>query len=162
MKTRLLIFSFIALSSSVTYADAATDTQTLSLTVPLVALIDVEDISPTFAFTAPTEAGQGFEDMEPPINNKPKIAISSNNSNAKLNAHIDTDLSTANIALQIEANGLCGATKTLSMTDKTLCTIGMTKTLGSEITIRAMPSSLGGMIPYGTHTANIIYTLTQN
>lgn len=87
MKTPQLIFSLIALciSTGAAYADSATDTQTLSLTVPLVALIDVDDINPSFAFTAPTEAGQGFEDMEAPSNNKPKIAISSNNSNAKLN-----------------------------------------------------------------------------
>ncbi len=162
MKTPLLIFSFIALSSSVVYADTATDTQTLSLTVPLVALIDVEDIFPIFEFKAPTEAGKGFTSMKAPINNKPMIAISSNNSLANLNIRADTDLSTANIALQIDADGLCGETITLDTNNQMLCNIGMYKTTGAPITIRAMPSSLGGMIPYGMHTANIIYTLTQN
>jgi hypothetical protein len=152
----------LLVSSHLSYADTATDTQTLSLTVPLVALIDVQDISPSFTFTAPTEAGQGFEDMNPPSNNKPKIAISSNNSNAKLNVHIDTDLSAANIAIQLEASGLCRVTKTLTTTDKTLCTVGMMKTSDSEVIVRATSPTLGGMIPYGIHTTNIIYTLTQN
>jgi hypothetical protein len=155
----------LLVSSHLSYADTATDTQTLSLTVPLVALIDVQDISPIFEFKAPTEAGKGFTSMKAPINNKPLIAISSNNSFANLKIRTDTDLSTANIALQIDADGLCGDTITLNTNNETLCHIGMYKTAdtaGVPITIRAISSTVGGMIPYGIHTTNIIYTLTQD
>lgn len=169
MKTRLLIFSFIALSSSVVYADTdtATDTQTLRLTVPLVALIDVEDISPSFTFTAPTNAGQGFSGALTAINNTPKVAISSNNSSAQLKISTsNNNLSAAGISLQvITTNGLCGFAQSsaLTTTPEYLCKVGMLKTTDGNLVIIANPlNGVDSMIPHGNSTTDIIYTLTEN
>jgi hypothetical protein len=153
----------LLVSSHLSYADTATDTQTLSLTVPLVALIDVENISPSFTFTAPTEAGQGFTGATTPLDNKPHISISSNNANAKLEAHTDKDLSLYNLQLEIsDIDDLPGFDKPLSNTPTTLTTIGMMKTSTARIKIAARGTSNGSMIPYGDYTTDIIYTLTQN
>lgn len=164
MKILRLIFLIIAFSSSVTYAEIATDTQTLTLTVPLVALIDVEDISPSFTFDAPTNAGDGFSGDLSASNNMPTVAISSNNTLAKLNVHISNDLSTSGITLQMMSSTLCGfVQKTLTTTEQKLCNIGTTKISNGGIIITANPSNgIGSMIPYGKYTTNIIYTLTQN
>ncbi len=165
MKTRLLIFSFIALSSSsATYADIATDTQTLSLTVPIVALIDVEDINPSFTFEVPTDAGQGFTGSTTPLNNKPFIAISSNNSMAKLQAQTNVDLSAYNLQLEIsDIDGFpVGFDKPLSNSPTTLTTIGMMKTSTARIKLAARGTSNGTMIPYGDYPIQVTYTLTQN
>ncbi len=145
-------------------AATATDTQTLTLTVPLVALIDVEDISPSFTFTAPTNAGEGFTGSTTPANNKPFVAISSNNNLAKLQAHTDVNLNLYNLQLEIsDINGLPTNFDTvLSTTPTTLTNIGMMKTSNAQIKIAARGTNSGGMIPYGTFNANIIYTLTQN
>lgn len=165
MKALILSHTLLVLllSSSFCYADTATDTQTLSLDVPLVALIDVEDISPSFTFTAPTNAGQGFTGAATPINNEPYIAISSNNSAAKLEAQTDVDLSTYNLQLEISNfDGLPAFDTPLSNTPITLATIGMMKTSTARMKIAARGTSTGTMIPYGDYTINIIYTLTQN
>ncbi len=168
MKTLRLIFSLIAFSSSVTYAETATDTQTLTLTVPLVALIDVEDISPTFTFIAPTNAGEGFTGSTTPANNMPLVAISSNNPNAKLNVKVSTNLNDENVVLKlnnISSNlGTCIGNLSVTTSDQKFCDIGMLKTTSGKILINADTGfgSGGGMIPYGEYTTNIIYTLTQN
>lgn len=168
MKTRLLIFSFIALSSSVIYADTATDTQTLSLTIPLVALIDVDTTTPaSFSFEPPLNAGDGFSGSVLPVEGVTvPVAISSNNPAAKLTATLNTDQLSANgILLSAQTSGLtgtfCGQAKALLNTAKTICSVGMVKTSAATIILTA-DTSVSGMIAYGDYTANIIYTLTQN
>lgn len=145
-------------------ADTATDTQTLSLTVPLVALINVEDISPTITFDAPTDAGQGFDGSLTATNNQPTVAISSNNTLAKLNVRMTNDLNANGLTLQLTSTTLCGfAQKTLSITDQKLCNIGMMKKTDGGLIISATPTAgINSMIPYGNFTTDIIYTLTQN
>ncbi|MGB5600559.1 MAG: hypothetical protein WBM66_17685 [Thiothrix litoralis] len=167
MKTPQLALPLIALciSSGAAYAaDSATATQTLSLTVPLVALIDVENINPSFTFEAPTNAGQGFTGSTTPLNNKPFIAISSNNNMAKLQAQTDVDLSVYNLQLEIsDIDGFpTGFDKPLSNSPTTLTTIGMMKTSTAKIKLAARGTSTGTMIPYGSYPVQVTYTLTQN
>jgi hypothetical protein len=155
----------LLVSSHLSYADTATDTQTLSLTVPLVALIDVDTTnSPTFEFIAPANAGDGFDNGINISNEISPLAISSNMQYAKLKAHTDIDLSQYNIKLTAKATvpGKSTAKKPLSTTDTELSAVGMIATNTATITLDADTTTGGSMIPYGVYTANIIYTLTQN
>ncbi|UOG91866.1 MAG: hypothetical protein L3K52_17015 [Candidatus Thiothrix sulfatifontis] len=169
MKTLRLLFSLIALSSGATYAaESAKDTQTLSLTVPLVALIDVDTTnSASFSFEPPLNAGDGFSGIVLPVEGVTvPVAISSNNPEAKLTATLNTNQLSANgILLSAQTSGLtgtvCGQSKALINTAKTICSVGMVKTSAANITLTA-DTSVSGMIAYGNYTADIIYTLTQN
>jgi hypothetical protein len=143
-----------------------THTQTLSITVPLVALIDVEDISPTFTFIAPMNAGEGFTGIQNSTNNQPKIAVSSNNSSAKLNVRLDTDLSPYGFSIALTELsgelGSCISNLRLTTSDSTLCNLGMQQTTNGKVLILANIDSTNTMIPYGNYTSNIIYTISEN
>lgn len=169
MNNRFLVryFLFWVLSLNFvnfSYADTDSSTQTLGITIPLVALMDVESLSPSFSFTAPTDAGFGFEDLEPPVDNEPSLAISSNNTDAKLTAVLSSALDS--ISVQVKAKN-CGtgsnSTKTLSTTTaKQLCAPGMLVTDTASLEVNINPTLNGGMIPYGVYSTSIIYTLTEN
>lgn len=163
MKYHRLCLALLIGSMSNSYA-ASTATQTLTLNVPLIALIDVEDISPSFTFEPPTNAGDGFDGSLGATNNTPTVAISSNNSLAKLNVRTSTDLMSKGLVLQIMSTNLCGfSQKTLTTSDQKLCNIGTTKVSNGGLIITVNPSNgLGSMIPYGSYSTDIIYTLTQN
>lgn len=165
MKLKYLALAPLLLSSftSAIAADTATDSQTLTLTVPLVALIDVEDISPKITLDAPTNAGGGFDGGLTAIDNQPTVAISSNNSLAKLNVHMSNDLTTNGFTLKVISTTLCGyAEKSLSTSPQKLCNIGTMKKTDGNLIISAAATTVGGMISYGNYTTDIIYTLTQN
>lgn len=171
MKLRpLLLLSSLPylLMSNIVTADCTPPscaTQTLTLTVPLVALIDVDTTTtPTFTFESPSNAGDGFNGNILISNEEAAIAISSNMPNAKLKAHIDTDLSQYNIKLSAKAQvpGKSTSKKILSTTDTELSTVNMIVTTSAKVTLDADTTVTGSMIPYGTYNANIIYTLTQN
>lgn len=150
------------------FADTATDTQTLTLQVPLVALIDVQDISPSFTFNAPTEAGEGFSGGLTATDNTPTIDISSNDSGMKLKVSVsNNDLQTVGVSLQVMAmNPVCPSfgSATLTTTPQTLCTVGTRRVSGETIIINAIPSGgVSSMIPYGTYdTTSIVYTLSSS
>jgi hypothetical protein len=148
-----------------TFAASANDTQTLSITIPLVALIDVEEVSPSFTFIAPTDAGDGFNTAIA-INQTANVAISSNNSNAKLNAKLDTDLSAFGLSVELtelSGNlGSCTADLSLATSDKTLCDLGMKQTSNGQVQVQAKMLNPSSMLPYGNYTANIVYTITEN
>lgn len=149
---------------NLSYADEDSDTQTIGITIPLIALIDVEDISPSFTFTAPTNAGEGFEDLDPAVDNEPSLAISSNNSVATLTAILSSTLE--GMAVQVKAKN-CGtgsnSIKTLNAsTPKTLCAPGVLVTTAASLEVNINPTLIGSMIPYGTHSTSITYTLTEN
>lgn len=167
LKYLALVPSLLSLLTSAS-ADTATDSQTLTLQVPLVALIDVQDISPSFTFNAPTEAGEGFSGGLTATNNTPTVDISSNDSNMKLKVSVSNNaLQTAGVSLQVMAmNPVCPGfgSATLTTTPQTLCTVGMRKVSGGTIIINAIPSGgVGSMIPYGTYnTTDIVYTLSSS
>lgn len=143
-----------------------THTQTLSITVPLVALIDVEDISPTFSFIAPTNAGEGFTGSSVATNKTPKIAVSSNNSSAKLNVRLDTDLSPYGFTIALtELSGELGSCidgLRLTTSDSMLCNLGMRQTTDGQVLIQASIDNTNSMIPYGNYTSDIVYTISEN
>lgn len=163
---RPLLFALL-ISSNFCHADIAKDEQILNLTVPLVALINVQDISPSFAFTAPTTAGEGFSgDLDTESNNTPTFAISSNNKDAKLNVSIDKAFVGVKLTIK-ELNGgtNCFTTaKTIKEGDGTLakCAIGMFKNAGQFELTALSTSGDETMIPHGTQSAVITYTLTQS
>lgn len=155
-----------AFLSGYSYAATDTDTQSLAITVPLVALIDVEDISPTFSFVAPTNAGQGFGGSILSSNKTPKIAVSSNNAEAKLNVRMDTDLSPYGFSIELtELSGELGSCVDgirLTTSDKQLCDLGMRQTTNGQVLVKASLDSVNTMVPYGTYSTNIVYTISEN
>lgn len=147
-------------------AESATDTQTLSITVPLVALINVSNNSPTFTVTPPTQAGDGFSGDVTSSNNNTTIAVSSNNPNAKLNVRMDTDLSAYGFTLRaMNFDGKLGSCNNiiLSTSNKSLCPdLGLRQTSDAEVYLDVSLNTLNSMIPYGEYTTNIIYTISEN
>ena len=165
MKPFYYTFVTICISISTVLAHAAdTAIQTLKVTIPLVALIDVEDISPAFTFTPPTDAGQGFVDPATPSNNEPLVAISSNNSAAKLEVKTNIDLSANNLQLEISSlSGFPVSFNTpISNNGTTLVPVGMMQSTTGKIRLTAQGTSTGAMIPYGNYPIEVTYTLTQN
>ena len=147
-------------------AESATTTQTLSITVPLVALINVSDNSPTFTITPPTQAGDGFSGDVSASDNFTTIAVSSNNPNAKLNVRMDTDLSAYGFTLKaMKVNselGNCSNT-ILSTSNKVFCPdLGLRQTTNGQVLIDVSLNTLDSMIPYGEYTTNITYTISEN
>jgi hypothetical protein len=147
-------------------AESATTTQTLSITVPLVALINVEDVSPTFTFIAPTQAGEGFSGQSTSTNKRTSIAVSSNNPNAKLNVKVDNDLSAHGFTVEMTEIsgelGQCYDGTRLTTTNQTLCELGLRQTHNGEVLLKASLNENNSMIPYGTYTTNITYTISEN
>lgn len=162
MKTFYYTLTIALLGSTGILAHAAdTVTQNIDLTIPLVELIDVEDISPTFDFSTPSNAGDGFV---APAGVTSSVAITSNNPDARLDVHTSSNIS--GIDLKINGiSGICDLTalpSPLSMTPQ-YCNVGKRQTsTGSLIINAAPPVGSNSMIPYGTHSTDIIYTLTQN
>lgn len=166
MKPFYYTFVTICISISTVLAHAAdTAIQTLKVTIPLVALIDVEDISPAFTFTPPTDAGQGFVDPATPSNNEPLVAISSNNSAARLEVKTNIDLSANNLQLEISnLSGFPGGfnTPAISNSGATFATVGTMQSTTGKIRLTARGTSTGVMIPHGNYPIEVTYTLTQN
>jgi hypothetical protein len=164
--TRLGLASCLCVSSFNIFAASDTDTQTLSINVPLIALIDVEETSPTITVVAPTNAGEGFDGSSTSTDKNPKIAISSNNTDAKLNVKIDTDLSPFGFTLELtELSGELGSCidgLRLTTTNKQLCDIGLRQTSNGQVLIKASMDTVNTMIPYGSYTTNIVYTISEN
>ena len=169
MKKLRIVTALLAslLSSAAVAADTDAGYADISVTIPIVALIDVSNPGTTFTFIAPTNAGEGFTNDIDPYNNVSSLAISSNLPNSKLLARTDIDLP-AGMSLSVSTNSIPGQTgksrqlSTPSTTDKEITPIGLVSTTGAQITLSAASSNSGGMIPHGTTNLKVIYTLTEN
>ncbi|MDD5392612.1 MAG: hypothetical protein PHE17_06295 [Thiothrix sp.] len=160
MKTFYYTLTIALLGSTGTTHAADTVTQNIDLTIPLVELIDVENISPTFDFSAPSNAGDGFAAPEGVTSS---VAITSNNPNAQLDVHTSSNINGIDLKIS-STSGICDSS-TLSdrlSTAPQYCSVGKRQTSSGSLTISAEPSGGNGMIPYGTYSTDIIYTLTQN
>ncbi len=155
--------SLIGLNNS--YADTATDPQSVILTVPEVTLFNVKtNLSVNLA--PPTQAGQSFTQ---PGSGAISYAITSNIATGKtrvLNAKIDQDLD--GIVLKVSAFALPGSTSlgyvSLSTTDQPIL-IEISNILAgfdeplSTIFYRIEPQQ---MLPYGSTIVNVTYTLADD
>jgi hypothetical protein len=164
MNCKQTILSFLVALPTFTLADEVatlTTPQNINLTIPLVALIDVENISPTFTFTAPTDAGTGFSNADDVVSS---VALTSNNPAARLDVHISNNLDGIDLGIK-DMVGICNQSSLsapLSTTSQS-CDMGTRQTTNGSFTITASPAESGnGMIPYGSYTTDIIYTITEN
>lgn len=164
MNCKKIVLSILATLSISAHADetaALTSPQQINLVIPLVALIDVEDISPSFEFTAPTQAGEGFDSASDVVST---VALTSNNPNARLDIHTSSNLNGIDLGIK-NMSGICSQSSLsapLSTTSQ-YCNVGTRQTTNGNLTITASPAASGnGMIPYGNYTTDIIYTITED
>ncbi|MGB0848767.1 MAG: hypothetical protein ACPGSM_18685 [Thiolinea sp.] len=141
-------------------AETATATQNINLAIPIVALLDIEDVSPQFTFQAPQNAGDGLTLSA--TDNTFNVAISSNNSLAKLDVKIDQNLTAHGLSLVLDSSTLsgCSGSLTLTTSNQTYCNISMQQTSASTITLNATAAQ--DMASYGNYSVEITYTLTDN
>ena len=142
-------------------ADTAETTQTIRLSIPVVALLDIGDISPAFTFEAPLNAGDGLSVSA--THNFFGAALSSNNPQANLDIKIDQDLAQHGIAIFMSDGDLggCVTSLTLTTTDQTFCEVGTTQTSSGTMRINAAAES-HGMAAYGDYSVKVTYTLTDD
>ncbi|QTR49006.1 hypothetical protein [Candidatus Thiothrix anitrata] len=173
----VVIALFTCFSSTLAYA-ADTAIQQLTLQVPKVLLLDVENTSPSFELLAPTEAGQGFTgslDSSKTSGNRPKVAITSNGGNATklcgkaVMKDTNAPLNSANLQLTILDHAGFGDISTVFNTKtsgEVLTTIGNIVTGDINNTthqLRLIPGISGSnpMPPYGSHAIEVTYTVTD-
>lgn len=173
-KLRIVTALLASLLSSAAVAAEDAGYADISFTIPIVALIDVSNPGVTFRMTPPTNAGDGFAgDFSVSAGNRNStLAISSNMPNSKLTAHTDPALPNGlKLKLDVAIPALSVDTSvglnTPSTAPKILTNIGLVSTpsgtlkTGLEID-PATFAATGGMIPHGTNTYKVIYTLTEN
>lgn len=157
-----LLSLLLALHATPAAAETATTTQDINLGIPVVALLDVEDITPTFTFNAPTNAGDPFTLSASA--NQPSVAVSSNNPNAKLDVRLTQNLTPFGFDIALAGSGLgsCSSNLLLSTNNQTLCNVGGLQTNSGQVTVNIDTSAGNGMAAHGNYAAEIVYTLTEN
>lgn len=175
MKNLRIVTALLAsLLSSAALATEDAGYADISFTIPLVALIDVSNPGVTFRMTEPTNAGDGFdgESRVTAGNRESTLAISSNMLGSKLTAHTDPVLPTGlKLSLDVKIPAL-SVDKTVNLNTpstnpKILNNIGLVSTPNGTLKTGLIidPTTFaatGGMIPHGTNTYKVIYTLTEN
>lgn len=174
MKNKLLILSIATiLAAPVAFAaDTASDTQTVTVTVPEVDLLDVgsEGAAPdtiTLTLTAPTEAGNGFSSTTGSSTYK----ISANNAadgsgKNKITVAASGGTVPDGATLSISTTALGGGTPTSvnltnSTTSGTLMTdIGNVASSTGVLNYSFGPTTSGGMVGYTSSATNITLTYT--
>lgn len=171
----LTIF-FISTSSAAVYA-ADTDDQVLTLQVPKVLLLDVENTNPSFTLSPPTVAGEGFDgSFDTPVGDKPKVAMTSNGGTAtKLCAKATLQetgaaLGSAGLKLIIQdQNGFSSFQRTFSANTngQSLATIGNVvtgdvATSSYQLRLSAGINDSNPMPSYGSHAIEVTYTVTDS
>ena len=143
------------------YADSAETTQTINISIPVVALLDIGEISPAFTFEPPLNAGDGMTVAA--RDNFFGVALSSNNPNANLDIKIDQDLTQHGIALFMSDGNLggCATSLTLTTSDQVFCNTGTLQTTSGTMRINAAADS-HGMAAYGNYSVKVTYTLTDD
>ncbi|OQX11623.1 MAG: hypothetical protein BWK73_17250 [Thiothrix lacustris] len=171
-KLRIVTALLASLLSSAAVAAEDAGYADISFTIPLVALIDVSNPGTTLRYTEPTDAGAGFSSQFTGANRSSTLAISSNMPNSKLTAQTDTALPAGmkltveteipplSVDAQVELN-------TPSTNPRQLTPIGLISTTQGSLKLglaidTGVFSATGGMIPHGTKTYKVIYTLTEN
>lgn len=146
----------------VLHADTASTTQNLIINIPVVALLDLQNLAPAFTLTPPNNAGEGFSVIS--ANNQSNIAISSNNANTKLLARIDQNLSSYGFSLHLSGIGLgsCYTNLILNTVDQSFCNVGKIQTTTGAVTIDLDTSSGNQIAAHGSYTLEVIYTLTND
>ncbi len=170
MKQRVIFVCLLASSLvwlNTGYADSATDPQSVTLTVPEVALFAVEN-DLTITAVPPTQAGQNFTAAAQNVH----FAITSNVEGAKtrvLNAKIDQILSGMDLEVTVfPAVGVIVGTIALTDTDTVVL-----NGIGNEMTDFTSPLSLinyelvptpgaNATLPYGDTVVQVTYTLEDD
>lgn len=166
-KKLLLAGAFSALASSGAWAvgDTATDSHDVTVTVPEVALIDVDDTTVTCALTAPIEAGSNFTDGTVTSSyaitaNIPVAGTPKNKIQVSVDAvpTVGADLKVVS-AVPTSSGGTAASAVTLSDTDQDLVT-GMGNTVDSNVTLTYTCSHTGSPIAsHGSDTVSVTYTI---
>ena len=166
----LLIGILSGLSSPFLWADTATDTQDISLNIPQVLLVNIQDaITPTCTYTLPTVAGNNFSTVNC-INNTPKIAFTSNETNARLYASAlisstNETLSSRSLKLEITGSSAISAGDVdVVDSEEPIANVGNMASLPLPntphfLTIKGKLSSTGQVPSAGTHSVTVTYTL---
>jgi hypothetical protein len=171
----VVIALFTCFSSTLAYA-ADTAIQQLTLQVPKVLLLDVENTSPNFTLSPPTIAGEGFDGgFNMAAGDKPRVAITSNaGTGTKLCAKAvlqenGNALGNAGLKLIIQdQNGFPSFLRTFSAntSGQVLSTIGNIVT-GNVVTspyqlrLSAGINDSNPMPSYGSHAIEVTYTVTD-
>lgn len=166
---------FISTSGTAVYA-ADTDDQALTLQIPKVLLLDVENTNPSFTLSPPTVAGEGFDgSFDIAVGDKPKVAMTSNGGTAtKLCAkatlqETGATLGSAGLKLIIQdQNGFSSFQRTFSANTngQLLATIGNVvtgdvATSSYQLHLSSGISDSNPMPSYGSHAIEVIYTVTD-
>lgn len=156
---------------------ADTAGQTLTLSIPKILLVDIEDTPASFEFLPPTQAGDNFSllDTSKTSHDQPKVAITSNSgANTKLCAKAvlqnGSPLGDANLQLAISNQSGFSSFNTVfsgSSSEQALTTIGNIETGDLPTTayqLRLTPgiANVNAMAPYGTHSIEVTYTITDS
>lgn len=164
----------VIISSSL---QANTANQILTLSIPQILLVDIEDAPASFEFLPPTQAGDNFSllDNAKTSGDQPKVAITSNaGANTKLCAKAvlqnGSPLGDANLQLAISNQSGFSSFNTVfssSSSGQPLTTIGNIKTGDLPTTayqLRLTPdvANTNAMPPYGTHSIEVTYTITDS
>ena len=164
-KKLLLASALSALASTGAWADTNTDSHDVTVTVPDVELIDVDDTAVTCTLTAPTEAGSNFTDgtitshyaitANIPVAGTPKN---------KIQVSVDA-VPTVGADLKVESGvptssgGSAASAVTLSTTAQDLVT-GIGNTVDSNVSLTYTCSHTGSPIAsHGSDTVSVTYTI---
>lgn len=152
---------FINSLFSIASAETATTTQDLNLTIPLVVLLDVQEVNPNFTFSAPNNAGEGLSMSS--SNTHASVAATSNSPSTKLLAHVNTNLIPHGLGIKLDVTGLGSCRSViLSTSDQTICNVGNIQTNSAELSVDLDTTLGNGMASYGSYVVEILYTLTEN
>ena len=132
---------------------AASDSasQTLKITIPKIALVDIDKTQHAFVFTPTNNIQQ----------HNSQVALSSNDRNARLNIQVDG--LPRGLTLKVGANAdLCKKTtmQTIQSNKSFSCLVGMNRTRNGNLTFTSSRANQQ-TVPDGTYTASITYTLSD-
>lgn len=176
MRSLLLPLYFILPGSL--YAQTASASTTVSITLPVVTLMDIEPTGNiALNFTAPTEAGNAL--INPAPNTSKWInytsAITAGGLTRRITASVNKMIDGVNIRVQAAtASGAGGGTLgtpsgqvTLTMTPVTIISgiggayTGNGANNGHRLTLSVVPGNYGNIMPQSNNAISIIYTITE-
>ncbi len=140
------------------YADTATAAQTLRIIIPKIALLDTNNTHTPLeiVFDPMTEAGANF----PQATASSFYDVSSNIKKLKLYAKINKNLKNDyNLFLRVNAKGT--TFKKLTLTNKSLTTLGRLIKSDKTLNYKASPAFSNKTIPYGNIDVVVTYTLVE-
>ncbi len=136
-------------SSTNLSAHSNTSSQSLSITIPKVALVELDQAQHTFTFSVDQDS----------VSHSSTVAISSNDRRARLNVNVAG--LPQGFQLAVSANSaICADALAEIDTHRYSCQVGMARTKSGLLTLTGSRESAQAL-PNGAYQANITYTLSD-